>query len=162
MLARDPHKAARLLGPRVEVIHEVAVTQRIISEFECYLRDPLTKVMRHLFVAGGAPSAPQGPTAEQAAAALDPLRLELTALSGLLRERPWLAGERFSAADAAIHPYARLLLRALSNAEGRARELGLFPFFDVFPGLARWFGRVEELPGYERTFPPHWRATEAR
>jgi glutathione S-transferase len=136
---------------------EVAVTQRIISEFECYLREPLAKVVRHLLVAGGAPSTPQTPTAEQAVAANDTVRLELATLSGLVEDRPWLAGERFGAADAAVYPYARLLLRAVSKAEAGARELSLFPFFDAFPGLARWFGRVEELPGYERTFPPHWR-----
>src|SRR5262249_40600830 len=48
---------------------EVAVNQRIISEFECYVRDPLAKVIRHLLVAGGAPATPQTPTVEQAVAA---------------------------------------------------------------------------------------------
>jgi glutathione S-transferase len=137
---------------------EVAVTHRIISEFECYVRDPLAKVMRHLFVAGGAPPTPLTPTALEAEAASEPLRLELATLSGLVKNRPWLAGERFGAADAAVYPYLRLLLRAVSKAETRARELSLFPFFDAVPDLAPWFTRVEELPGYERTFPPHWRS----
>ena len=137
---------------------EVAVTHRIISEFECYVRDPLAKVMRHLLVAGGAPATAQTPTLEQAVAANETLRPELATLSGLVKNRPWLAGERFGAADAAIYPYLRLLLRAVSKAEARAGELSLFPFFDALPELARWFARVEELPGYERTFPPHWRA----
>ncbi len=26
-----------------------------------------------------------------------------------------------------------------------------------YPALARWVTRVEALPGYERTYPPHWR-----
>jgi glutathione S-transferase len=136
---------------------EVAVTHRIISEFECYVREPLAKVTRHLFVAGGTPATPQTPTPEQAVAANETLRPELATLSALVRDQPWLAGERFGAADAAIYPYLRLLLRAASKAEARARELSLLPFFDASPELARWLTRVEELPGYERTFPPHWR-----
>jgi glutathione S-transferase len=141
---------------------EAAVTARIISEFESYAREPIAKVMRHLFVVSGAPATPQTPTAEQAVAANETVRLELATLGGLVKNRPWLAGERPGAADAAIYPYVRLLVRAISKADARARELGLSPFFDAFPELARWFGRVEELPGYERTFPPHWRADEAR
>jgi glutathione S-transferase len=136
---------------------EVGVTQRIISEFECYSREPLMKVVRHLLAVGGASATPQTPTAEEAVAANETVRLELATLSGLLKNRPWLAGERASAADAAIYPYLRLLLRAVSKAEARARELALFPFFDAFPELGPWFARVEALPGYERTFPPHWR-----
>jgi glutathione S-transferase len=136
---------------------EVAVTHRIISEFECYVREPLAKVTRHLFVAGGAPATAQTPTAEQAMTANETLRPELATLSALVRGRPWLAGERFGAADAAIYPFVRLLSRAASKAEARARELSLFPLFDASPDLARWLTRVEDLPGYERTFPPHWR-----
>jgi glutathione S-transferase len=26
-----------------------------------------------------------------------------------------------------------------------------------YPALARWVARVEALPGYEKTYPPHWR-----
>jgi glutathione S-transferase len=26
-----------------------------------------------------------------------------------------------------------------------------------YPALGRWVQRVEALPGYDRTFPPHWR-----
>ena len=26
-----------------------------------------------------------------------------------------------------------------------------------YPALARWIQRIESLPGYARTYPPHWR-----
>jgi maleylpyruvate isomerase len=26
-----------------------------------------------------------------------------------------------------------------------------------YPALARWIERIESLPGYENTYPPHWR-----
>jgi hypothetical protein len=28
---------------------------------------------------------------------------------------------------------------------------------EVFPNIGAWIERVEALPGYDRTFPPHWR-----
>jgi glutathione S-transferase len=135
---------------------EVATTQRVISEFECYVREPLSKVTSHLFAVGGAPPTPRTPTVEQAVAANEIVREELLTLSTRLKNARWLAGERWSAADVAIYPYVRLLLRAGSKAGTRAKELGLFPLTDAFPELPRWMARVEELPGYERTFPPHW------
>jgi glutathione S-transferase len=141
---------------------EVGLTHQIISEFECYVREPLTRVVRHLLAVAGAPATPLTPTVDQAEAANETVRVELAALAGFLKSRSWLARERFSAADAAIYPYARLLLRAVSKAEARARELSLFPFFDAFPELAPWFARIEALPGYERTYPPHWREPEVR
>jgi glutathione S-transferase len=140
---------------------EIALTHRVISEFECYVREPLAKVMRHLFVVGGAPSTPLTPTLDQAEAANEILRPELATLSRFVKGRQWLTGDRFGAADAAIYPYLRLLLRAATKADARARELALFPFTDAYPEIAAWFARVEALPGYERTYPPHWREARA-
>lgn len=57
---------------------------------------------------------------EQVATALEPTRNELATLSNLVGERSWLAGDRISAADIAIFPFVRLLLRAGSMARGRA------------------------------------------
>jgi hypothetical protein len=60
-----------------------------------------------------------------------------------------------------IFPGIQLLLRALAKpaaAELRSRFLPL----DVnYPSIARWIHRVEALPGYERTYPPHWRESAA-
>jgi maleylpyruvate isomerase len=27
----------------------------------------------------------------------------------------------------------------------------------TYPAIARWIERMEQLPGYDRTYPPHWR-----
>ena len=32
------------------------------------------------------------------------------------------------------------------------------PLEPNFPAIAAWLRRVEAFPGYERTYPPHWRA----
>jgi hypothetical protein len=37
------------------------------------------------------------------------------------------------------------------------RELGWFPFANAFPNIGAFIARVEALPGYDKTFPPHWR-----
>jgi glutathione S-transferase len=57
---------------------EAAVTQRIIGEFECYVRDPLLKVTSHLLAAGGAPATPRTPTIDEAVAASEALKPELS------------------------------------------------------------------------------------
>jgi hypothetical protein len=31
------------------------------------------------------------------------------------------------------------------------------PFDAKYPRLASWLTRFEALPGYDRTYPPHWR-----
>jgi hypothetical protein len=39
-----------------------------------------------------------------------------------------------------------------------AAELGarFLPMERNYPALARWLHRIESLPGYARTYPPHW------
>jgi hypothetical protein len=31
------------------------------------------------------------------------------------------------------------------------------PFSEVYPRTLQWVERIEALPGYEKTFPAHWR-----
>lgn len=52
----------------------------------------------------------------------------------------------------------RQLRCAAAKDVARPLELGLYPFEERYPALAAWCGRIEELPGYDRTYPPHWRA----
>jgi hypothetical protein len=56
-----------------------------------------------------------------------------------------------------IFPWIQMLRRALNRSA--AAELGarFLPMERNYPALARWIGRIEALPGYERTYPPHWR-----
>ena len=44
--------------------------------------------------------------------------------------------------------------RQMTLKTTKAGELwGAYP---LAPALARWIRRIEALPGYERTYPPHW------
>jgi glutathione S-transferase len=81
---------------------------------------------------------------------------ELALLEAALAGSGWLATPRLSAADIAVYPILRLLLRGAERAKPE-HDLGLRPLDAKYPNLARWMGRIEALPGYDRTFPPHWR-----
>jgi glutathione S-transferase len=130
---------------------EAALIRRVISEFECYLKEPLVKVSVGLLNRAKLSPEELQETASNA-------HRELQSLERLATASPWLAGERASAADAAVFPFVRFLVRASSQAEQRAHELGLLPLSGAYPALQRWVARVEDLPGYERTYPPHWRS----
>ncbi len=71
--------------------------------------------------------------------------------------RVWIAGPDLTAADIVAYPGLKLLLRASRRPEAAPLELGLDDFETRFPGIAAWMQRVEQLPGYEKTYPPHWR-----
>jgi len=67
-----------------------------------------------------------------------------------------LTGDYFAGAlglaDYATYPWARMLVRA----EERGAGFG-FKREELPPKLAAWLKRVEALPYYDKTVPPHWR-----
>jgi glutathione S-transferase len=82
---------------------------------------------------------------------------EARTIEGRLSKEQWIVGAQYSAADMVIFPWIQLLRRALNRSA--AAELGarFLPMERNYPALARWIGRIESLPGYDRTYPPHWR-----
>ena len=97
--------------------------------------------------------------AEAVRATLPPIRAELARLEATLGNgrRTWLVTESLSAADIVLFPLVMSLLRAASKPAAAAFEHGLTPFAEKYPALAAWVARIEALPGYDRTYPPHWR-----
>jgi glutathione S-transferase len=69
----------------------------------------------------------------------------------------WLVGDAFSAADIVVFPGIQMLLRVLERREAQELRARLLPLETNFPAIAGWIKRVEALPGYDRTYPPHWR-----
>ena len=65
-----------------------------------------------------------------------------------------LVGAEISAADLVWYTGLRFLDRAASRPAGQA--LGLSPFGVRWPGLLIWAARIEAIPGFAETFPPHW------
>jgi len=94
-------------------------------------------------------------------AALPAIQSELARLEATLRERAktgaWLATSAISAADIVLFPLVMSLLRAAGKPSAAAFEPRPDAFLGEVPALAAWVARVEGMPGYERTYPPHWR-----
>jgi glutathione S-transferase len=120
-----------------------------ISTFESYMREATTPLNRWLFG-----DKPRTPEIDEARAQVG---RELDRLEARLADHDWLVGDAISAADLAWFPTLRGYIRAAARNEERTREVNLHPLAEVYPNITRWVARVEALPGYDRTFPPHWR-----
>jgi len=82
---------------------------------------------------------------------------ELRDLEGSVDE--WLLGRDLSAADIVLYPLVATLLRAAGKPAAQKLDLQLLPLADRYPRLAQWCRRIEGLPGFDATYPPHWRET---
>jgi glutathione S-transferase len=130
---------------------ETGLIWRIISEADSYLLPAGDKLIHAFFFGQGLDDRGEIERAAEAA------RAELKTLDAQLTDSRWLAGERLSAADIAVFPLVQILMRAASKEAAASFNLMLLPIADNYPHLAAWIQRVEALPGYERTYPPHWR-----
>ena len=57
----------------------------------------------------------------------------------------------------AMESSGQLLRRALARPGAEALAGRFLPIEANYPALGRWLARIEALPGYDRTYPPHWR-----
>ena len=121
-----------------------------ISTFESYVREQTLPLNRWLF--GDKPRTPEIDDARAA------VRREYDKLEARLAKHDWVAADTITAADIVWFPTLRTYQRAAVRNEARAREANLHPLADVYPNITRWIARVEAQPGYDRTFPPHWRS----
>jgi glutathione S-transferase len=93
----------------------------------------------------------------QIRAALPRLHAELGRWERALAGGDWLVLAGPSAADLAVFSMVKSVLRAAGKPAAERFEARLLPFDGHYPRLAAWLGRIEALPGYDRTYPPHWR-----
>ena len=84
------------------------------------------------------------------------VRDELALLAKRIGDRAAIVGDTLSAADIVWYCGVRFLDRALSRPHAAPHNLGLWPILGTFPALAAWAQRVEALPGFAATVPPHW------
>jgi glutathione S-transferase len=119
------------------------------SEFEAYVRESITTVIRWVFG--------DKPRTQEVDDARAKMGTDLAELDARLARGAWLVGDAPSAADLAVFPWMRMIVRAGARFEARTGEVGLTSFAQDFPNIAAWIARIEALPGYDRTFPPHWR-----
>jgi len=130
---------------------ETGLIWRAISEAESYLVGPGSKVAMPIFFGKGLEKR------DEIRAAAATIREELTRVDTALNHSDWLVGSRVSAADIALFPLIQLILRAASKDAAKPLELGLLPLGQTYPAIAGWVKRIEALPGYDKTYPPHWK-----
>jgi glutathione S-transferase len=84
-------------------------------------------------------------------------KTELGFFEARLASGAYLCGSQLSAADLALFPFLMFNMRAANKDIAKNLDLGLVPLERHYPNLAKWAKLIEALPGYDRTYPPHWR-----
>tara|TARA_E500000318_G_scaffold55586_1_gene51620 strand:+ start:464 stop:1156 length:693 start_codon:yes stop_codon:yes gene_type:complete len=124
-----------------------------VMDFESNLRPVLTTVAQAIFRNQISERAAELSTATETASA------EFDRLQDELRRRTFLVGDSPTAADCVLYPGISWLARAIdkSSADG-ALPAATRTLLDNRPVFDAWRDRIETLPGFSSTYPPHWRS----
>ncbi len=144
----DKYPAVRIFGEDPETSARIMMS---VCECASYIEQPTENLVRPIFARAAAEQR------DAVIGAANTLRDEYALLNAWLTARQWLVGDSVTAADIVLYPQAAILLRALGKDEAAPLGLKLAPFADYFPAVGQWMRAVEALPGFERTYPPHWR-----
>ena len=125
----------RDLGERARVRH-------LMMEADLYMYKAMDELGDNLRSGGGPPDLAQidrgrSRVSEEAAWFADELR------------GPFLAGEAPTLADFTLYPMLALVRRITTRLAVEPADLG--------PRLGAWMQRIEGLPYFDKTYPPHWR-----
>lgn len=126
------------------------IIQRI-SEVQSYLQKPVMDTVRPILfnqVAGK-----EADIRKKAGFAHE----ELLVFEKMLGEHAFVAGADISAADFVFFPLMALFVRGLEKPEAQPFELGFLPLGARYPNIQKWMKRIEGMPLFEKTYPPHWR-----
>ena len=127
-------------------MHARAIARRRAAEVVAYI-DPMNdKILSEIF--GPADKVPDIEKIEEGKNAL---AAELMLIEGWL-DKEFIAGDKLSGADFTLYPYVAFLGRVDTRKPGY-NLLALVPL-----KLAAWMKRIEALPYFEKTYPPHWKA----
>lgn len=130
---------------------ESGVIMRVICEYTAYAEEHVNKICRSFL------SRERAAPPDELAASMIVVASEARSIEARLAHSEWVVGDTFSAADLVIFPALQLLLRVLRRPEASDLSSRFLPLNVNYPALERWIARVEKLPGYEKTYPPHWR-----
>ena len=130
---------------------EAGTIMRVICEYESYIQPHLNAIAGAVFQ--GKPSL----AADEITAAMHAVASEARTIEGRLSKSDWIVGDSCSAVDMVVFPGIQLLKRALEKPQAAALSSRFMPVEVNYPALGRWLVRMAALPGYERTYPPHWR-----
>ena len=130
---------------------EAGTIMRVICEYQAYAENYVTQIVSAVFLDT------LDENMEEVTRAMHLVGGEARTIEGRLSTSDWLVGEQVSAADIVVFPSIMLLLRAMEKREAGELRSRFLPMDVTYPAIARWIKRVEALPGYDRTYPPHWR-----
>ena len=131
---------------------EAGTIMRVICEYQVYIEPHLTQIVEAIL---------DGETelhSDAITTAMHAVASEARTIEGRLSKSDWIVGDACSAVDMVIFPGIQLLRRALEKPQAAALSSRFMPVEVNYPALGRWLARVAALPGYERTYPPHWRS----
>jgi glutathione S-transferase len=120
--------------------------RRLIREAEAYLgTEGIAPITEEYFFKGDA-----APDEKRLGEAREVVKRELEYFVGELKGA-FLAGDSPTAADFVLFPYLAYVTRiTFRKPEAKLTEL-------VPPAIAEWCKRIEALPYFDKTYPPHWR-----
>ena len=122
-----------------------AVIRRLVREADEYLAHALERLVDQVLF-----TKQEKWNLQEIAAAREAFVKELGMFEGYLRG-DWFGGE-LSAADFSIYPMIALCLRM----EKKNPDLNVSGA--IGPNIAAWMKRIEALPYFDKTYPPHWKA----
>ena len=125
---------------------------RFICEYQVYVEDHLNRIITAIFFGA------LEQRLDEVNKSLEIVVAEARAFEGRLTQSEWLVDDGCSAADIMIFPSIKIMQRALARRDADELQTPFEPLEPNFPMIAAWLRRMEALPGYERTYPPHWRA----
>lgn len=120
-----------------------AIIRRRIAEIDNYVYPAVDKILDEAF------KKPEEQDAARIEAGWKATKEELALYTRGI-EGPYVAGP-VSAADYALYPYVAFLFRVEQKRIPQLRAAEL-----LTPELAGWKERIEALPYFARTYPPHW------
>jgi glutathione S-transferase len=131
---------------------EAGIIMRVICEYQSYAEEHVNRLVNAFFFPN------RSHDLDELAKSMHAVAREARSIEMRLAKSDWVVGDSFSAADIVIFPGLQTLLRALAKPDARELSSRFLPLEINYPALARWVARVAQLPGYERTYPPHWRS----
>ena len=122
-----------------------ATARRIAAEADNYLSETVEELF-NLTLYAKKPASVNEISAAQEHALSEIAKLEKALIAD------YLVGE-ISIADFTAYPHVRLLQRVDERSPGKGIARNLLP-----PKVAGWVRRIEALPYYSKTIPPHWKS----
>lgn len=119
--------------------------RRIVSAADNYLSPPIGDLAEEVIYRS------EGGDAEVMAKARERIYAELARFEAALPGN-FFDGDDLSLADFTVFPHMRMLVRI------EERKPGLGVGANIPDRLVRWMKRIESLPYYAKTVPPHWKS----